>query len=82
MWNTCEYHQTLGDFDRTDARNAPDVVAAEIDEHEVLGAFLFVREQLRGETLIIRGSRSARARSGDGAKRHAAVGDAYQQFGR
>ena len=35
-------------------RDAPHVVATEVDEHHVLGAFLLVGEQLGREPLVVR----------------------------
>ena len=59
-----------------------DVVAAEVDEHDVLGAFLFVGEHLAlgGEVGVFAGA--ARAGSGDGAVLDAAALDADKELGR
>ena len=42
----------VGDFDRAVAGDAADVVAAQIDEHHVLGPFLGIGQQLVGEPLV------------------------------
>ncbi len=62
--------------------DAADVVAREIDEHEVLGAFLLVGEQvlLEGEVVGVGGA--AFARAGDGTDLDEAVGEAHVDLGR
>ena len=69
-------------FDGSIFADTADVVAAEVDEHDVLGAFLFVGEHLAlgGEVGGFAGA--ARAGSGDGAVLDAAAFDADQELGR
>jgi glycine hydroxymethyltransferase len=55
----------LGDADAADLGDASDVVAAEIDQHVVLGALLGIGDQLGGERLVLVGRRAARPRAGD-----------------
>jgi hypothetical protein len=57
------------------------VVAAQIDQHDVLGDFFFVRAQLGFNGAILLFIFSARTGSGDGAILHLAAMHAYQQFG-
>src|SRR4051794_5077025 len=51
--------------------HAPEVVAAEVDEHHVLGALLLVGEQLLADAAVLLERRAARARAGDRARGHA-----------
>ena len=61
--------------------DAAEVVAAEVDEHHVLGALLLVGQQLRGDRDVLLGVGAARARAGDRARRDAAAGDGQQRLG-
>ena len=45
--------------------DAADVVAAEVEQHDVLGELLLVVAQLLGEPLVLEGVRAARPRAGD-----------------
>ena len=42
-------HHHVGDLDRAELGDAADVVAAQVDEHDVLGPFLGVGQQFGGE---------------------------------
>jgi len=57
------------DRDRAVLAHAPEVVAAEVDEHDVLGALLLVGEQLVGDARVVLDGRAARARAGDRPRR-------------
>ncbi len=59
----------------------PEVVAAEIDEHHVLGALLLVGQQLGGDPAVLLGRRAARARAGDRRVRDVAPVDGQQRLG-
>ncbi len=59
----------LGDLDAAGARDAADVVAGEVDEHEVLGALLRVGQQLFLHAQVELGRGAARAGAGDRADR-------------
>ena len=61
--------------------DAAEVVAAEVDEHHVLGALLGVGEQLLGDPAVLLGAGAARAGAGDRPGRHAAAGDGDQRLG-
>ena len=76
-----ERHE-LRDAHAADLGDAADVVAAEIDEHHVLGAFLLVAPQLVGEPLILFGRRAAPAGAGDRVRLDVAALDADQHLGR
>ena len=62
------------------SRDAADVVAAEIEQHQVLGALLRIGEQLVLERLVLVRGRAARARAGDRPDGHRAVAHAHQDF--
>src|SRR5512146_773443 len=62
---TCEQRST--------ARHAPDVVPAEVHEHDVLGVLLRIRAQLGLEPLVGVGVGAAPPRPGDRPERHLAV---------
>ena len=62
--------------------DAAEIVAFEIDQHDVLGAFLGMRHQLGGVAPILLGVPVARARAGDGPRRNLAALDAQQPLGR
>jgi hypothetical protein len=47
--------ELVGDLDGADLGDAADVVAAEVEQHQVLGALLRVGEQLGGERLVLVG---------------------------
>ncbi len=67
-------------FDRADLRHAADVVAAEIEQHQMFGALLLVRQQIGGQRLVLGDRLAAPARAGDGADRHFAGAHAHQDF--
>ena len=82
---TCEYVSTaMKRSTSTDAvlADAAEVVAAEVDEHDVLGALLLVGEQLLGDPLVVRERRAARARAGDRPRRDVAARDRQHRLGR
>ena len=58
--------------------DATDVIAAQIDEHDVLGALLFIRQQPFGEGLVFLGRVAARHRASDGSRGDLAVLDEHQ----
>ena len=74
-------HEGL-DLDRAVLAHAPEVVAAEVDEHHVLGALLLVGQQLGGDPLVLLGVGAARAGAGDRAGGDVAAGDGDQRLGR
>ena len=64
-------HERL-DLDGAVLAHAPEVVAAEVDEHDVLGALLLVREQVLGDRAVLLRVAAARAGAGDRARRRRA----------
>ena len=60
--------------------HAPEVVAAEVDEHHVLGPLLRIGEQLLGDPAILLGVGPARAGAGDRPGRDAPAGDRDQRL--
>jgi len=73
--------ELVGHRDRTDLRHAADIVAAKVDQHQMLGALLLIGEELFRETPVLLGRRTARARSGDRPDRHFAVPQADEDLG-
>jgi hypothetical protein len=71
----------LDDVDRAGAADPLEVVAAEVDEHDVLGALLGVGEQLVGQAHVVLGGLAARARSGDRVGDRPVAGDAHEGLG-
>jgi hypothetical protein len=61
---------------------ASHVVAAQVDQHYVLGALLFVAEHFLGERLVFLFRCAAGSRAGDGPVFHFALVDAHQQLRR
>ena len=58
----------------------PEVVAAEVDEHHVLGALLGVALELVGEQRVLAGVGAARPRAGDRVGRQPVALDLEQQL--
>ena len=65
-------HEAL-DLDDAVLADAAEVVAAEVDEHHVLGALLLVGEQLVADRAVLLERRAARAGAGDRARRGVAA---------
>ena len=53
--------ELIGDLDGADLGDAADIVAAEIEQHQMLGALLGIGEQFGFERLILVRGRAARA---------------------
>src|SRR5207253_2881052 len=64
-------HQ-LADRDAAWLTDAAEIVALEVDQHDVLGALLHARDELLLQPAIGRRVGAARARAGDGARLHLA----------
>ena len=64
------------------ARDAAHVVAAEIQEHDVLGAFLGIGEELLGKRSVLLVGFAAAARARNGPDRNLAGLDLYHDLGR
>ena len=65
--------ELVGDLDGADLGDAADVVAAEIEQHQVLGALLRIGQQFGFERLVLVRRGAARARAGDRADGHRAA---------
>ncbi len=78
---TLDEHEPVH-LDRAELADAAHVVAAQIDQHHVLGALLFVVDHLIGECLVFILGCAARAGSGDGPVLDLALMDAHQQLWR
>ena len=72
----------IGQAHGVEFADAADVVAGEVDEHDVLGAFLRIGEQFRREPVVLLGRLAARTRARDGADLHLALLAADMQFRR
>ena len=62
--------------------DAADVVAAQVDEHDVLGALLGIGQQLFGQGTVLGLVGAAAAGAGQRPDRHRPVLDAHQDLGR
>ena len=67
-------HHQLGDSHGAVGADLAEVVALEIDEHDVLGPFLRVEIELAGEVVVLGPACAARAGPGDGSRLGPAVG--------
>ena len=76
-----DFHQ-FGDGDSSRQADPADVIAAEIDQHGVFGAFLLVREQLRCESGIFLPGFASRPGSGNRTGENLAVLQLDQHFRR
>ncbi len=73
--------ERIGDLDRADLGDTADIVAPEIEQHQVLGALLRVCQQLFGESIVLGLGRAAPPRAGDRPDRDSVVAQAHQDFG-
>src|SRR5215207_3982120 len=62
-------------------RYPPDVVAAEVEQHEALGPLLGIGEKLLAKTAVLGWRRAAWAGAGDRPDRHRALAHPHQDFG-
>ena len=67
---------------RAELADAAEIVAAEVDEHHVLGAFLLVALQLLGQPQVLLLVAAARPRAGDRMRLDAPAFDAHQHLRR
>ena len=68
------------DLDAARASNAAKVVARQVDEHHVLGAFLSVGDKFPGESRVGSGSCAARSRPGNWVRQHPVALYAQEEF--
>ena len=71
----------LGHFDRADLRDAADIVAPEIEQHQMFGALLRVGQQFLADRLVLGAVPAAMARAGDRADGDAVVPHTNQNLG-
>jgi len=72
----------IGNPHAAESCHPPNVVPSEIDEHEMLGAFLLVGQQLARQPRVRFSASTARPRPGDRPHRHAAVTKPHEELGR
>ena len=72
--------ELIGHLNRGCPRDAADVVAAQIEQHQMLGAFLLIRQQFGFERLVLLERRAARPRAGEWANGHGALAHSHQDF--
>ena len=74
--------KAFSDAHRADLGDAAHVVAAEIQQHQVLGALLGIGQQLLFERLVLFRRGAAPPRAGERPDRHLAVAHTHQDLGR
>ena len=62
--------------------DAAEIVAFEVDQHDVFGAFFRMGHQFGGVAQVLFGRAVTRARTGNGARGNFAARDAHQPLGR
>jgi hypothetical protein len=72
--------EAVGDRHRAGLGDAADIVAAQIDQHQMLGAFLGIGHQIFGQRLVFLRRLAARAGASDGADRDLAAAQPHQHF--
>ena len=72
--------ELLRHLDRADLGDAADIVAAEVEQHQMLGQLLGVGQQLLGERLVLDIVGAALARTGQRPDGHLAVAQTDQDF--
>ena len=75
-------HHVIGDFDRADPGHAAKVIAAEIDQHVMLGKLLLIGKQLVFERLVLLRRFAARTRARNREGGQAAVIQSDERFRR
>ena len=75
-------HHVIGDFDRADLGNSTEVIAAQIDQHVMLGKLLLIGKQLVLERLILLRRFAARTRARNREGGQAAVIQSDERFRR
>ena len=73
--------EAFGHLHRTELRHAADVVAAEVEQHQVLGTFLGIGQQFGFQRLIFFVGRAAPPGAGERADGHDAVAQPHQDSG-
>jgi len=73
-------YEALGHLDRADLGHAADVVAAKVQQHEVLGPLFRVGKQRLGQRLVLLRCCAAARRAGNRPDRHLSATDADQDL--
>ena len=73
-------HEALGHVHAAIGGHAPDIVAAKIEQHEMLGDLFLVGQQVGGAPGVFLSVARARARAGNRADRDAAGAHAHQDL--
>ena len=73
--------KTLRHHHGADRGDPADIVAAEVEQHQVLGAFLLVRQQVGRQRLVFGRRPAPRARAGDGADGYRAAAHPHEDLG-
>ena len=71
----------LGDLDATDGRHPANVVASQIEQHDVLGDLLRIGEHLGGQCFVRLSAGTARPGAGDRPQRDYLALLAHQDLG-
>ena len=72
--------ELVGDFDGADLGDAADIVAAKIEQHQMLGALLWIGQKLLLQRLVFVRRGAAPPGAGDRADRHLAAAGLDQDF--
>src|SRR5690606_7984098 len=76
------HHHLVGERDRTGFGNTANIVASQVDQHQVLGDFLRVSQQLFLKSLVFLGRMATATGAGNRAYRHRTLLDASEDFRR
>ena len=72
--------ELVGDLDGTDGGDAADIVAAKVEQHQMLGALLRIGEQFLFQCLVLVRCCAAMTRAGNWTDRDNIVGNLHQNF--
>ncbi len=72
--------ELFGDLDTADLGDAADIVAPEIEQHQMLGALLGIAEQFGGKLAILRRRGATPARTGNRTDGDPPVAQPYQDL--
>lgn len=75
-------HKPFCDMDGTRLADTPHVITAEVNQHQMLGAFFFIRQQILLQPQIFGFILAAWARACQRSDRHGAVTQPHQNFRR
>ena len=72
--------KAIGHFHRAGRSHAADIVAAQIEQHQMFGAFFRIGHQFTSESCVLALRGAAFARTGDGTDGHRAIAQTHQDF--